>query len=185
MPFCFGDLIKLDGPIDGVLGASFERATYYFSLIGDWLLAACYQTAAHQTSYLDAFSYAVSRMASFSWIAGAASLALCCGWLMIKSFLIFHKTIYLSPLRGLRDERRLIQRYLNLLATTMAFIYQCTWTANRLLGTDFLLDGAHIRPRAATTQGGMFLAVFLGILLLARFCIAFRIDSLKGCRKLG
>ena len=185
MPCCFNDAIKSDGSIDGVLGARFERATDYFGSFVDWLRAACYQTAVHQNPYFGAFTYAVGRMTSFSWIAGAASLALCCGWLMIKSLLIFHKKIYLSPLRGLRDEKLLIQWYLNLLATTMAFIYQWVWTANWLLGTEFLLDGVHIRPRAATMQGGMFLAVFLGLLLLARFCITFRIDSLKGCRKVG
>ena len=185
MPFCFSDAIKSDGSLDGVFGARFERATDYFSSFVDWLRAACYQTAVHQNPHFGAFSYAVGRMTSFSWIAGAASLALCCGWLMIKSLLIFHKKIYLSPLRGLRDEKLLIQWYLNLLATTMAFIYQWVWTANWLLGTEFLLDGVHIRPRAATMQGGMFLAVFLGLLLLARFCITFRIDSLKGCRKVG
>ena len=148
-------------------------ATDDFSILAAGQQADWFPTALCSDLGPGAFSMVVVGMTSSCWFTGAVSLVLCCGWLMIKTFDIFYRKVYLSPLRGLRDERTLIQWYLNLLVITMAFIYQCSWIAKRFLGFDFFVDGVHIRPRAATMQGGWFVAVFLGFFLLVRLCTTF------------
>ena len=134
--------------LDGASGAWFKTATLSFSSPSVcWSVLATYiWVEEYQDLLLDAFSNAAALTVVPCFVAG--HFGLCCFLLMIKAMYTFYKKLLLCPPRGFREERLLIQWYVNSVAAAVAAIWQVLSVSQVLLEIWGFPDGVHIRPHA-------------------------------------